>query len=257
MSGTANVPNTFANAVTATGAQLDANYSTIVAYVNDPTNRNNYAAGGAATNTVVLTFSPPVAGGYTTGLELTWKWGATNTGGVVLNANGLGDASVVNPDGSALAAGQGQAGSIAKAVYDGTRFIFISGGASPASAATVSAAANLSQFVPPGRMQNHPGVAKAWAAFSGTTTGTFSAADSYNVASIARVGTGTYVINFSTPFTSTNYVVLALLQGNGIGAGRATAPAISTGSVAINVFITSTNAATDQNNVYFVAYGSQ
>jgi hypothetical protein len=210
MSGTASVPNSFANAVTATGAQLDANYNTLVAYINDPTNRNNYVTdSGGATNTVVLSFAPAVVGGYTSGLELTWKWGATNTGAVVMNANGLGNANLVNPDGSALAAGQGSAGSIGKAVYDGTRFIFISSGATPATAAQVSAAVTLVPYVSPGRMQNHPGVSKAWAYFNGTATGTVTALASYNIASIVRGGTGTYSIVFSTAMASTAWAALA------------------------------------------------
>lgn len=203
MSGTASVPNSFASAVTATGAQLDANYTTIVAYVNNPTNRNNYAADGAATNTVVLTFAPPVVGGYTAGLELTWKWGVTNTGGVVLNANGLGNVAVVNPDGTALAAGQGQVGSIGKAVSDGTRFIFLAASSTPASPAQVSAAVTLVPFVSPGTMKNHPGVAKAVAYWNGTATGTVTADFGYNVSRIVRTGAGTYSVVMTTGFNST------------------------------------------------------
>lgn len=208
MSGTASVPNTFQAAVTATGLQLDQNYSTVVAYLNDPTNRNNFSADGGTTNTVVTTFSPPVVGGYTAGLELAWKWAATPTGGVVLNANGLGNIAVVNPDGSALLAGQGTVGGIGKSVYDGTRAIFLSP-PSPASAAAVSAAVTLAPYVSPGRMQNHPGVAKALAVWNGTATGTFSADAAYNVTNVTRVGAGSYSVVITTPFASTNWVALA------------------------------------------------
>jgi hypothetical protein len=256
VSGTASVPNTFASAVTATGAQLDANYSTIVAYINDPTNRNNYAADGAATNTVALTFSPPVVGGYTTGLELTWKWGQTNSGAVVLNANGLGNVAVVNPDGTALAAGQGTAGSIGKAVYDGTRFIFLASSATPASAAQVSAAATLVPFVSPGRMQNHPGVAKAWASFLGTATGTVTSASWWNVASVRRTGVGTYSVAFSTAFANTAYAVVGNLDASAVlstvGGTRAA------GGVMITTYSSSDAAVVDSGGlVNFVVYGAQ
>jgi hypothetical protein len=250
MSGTASVPNTFQSAVTATGLQLDQNYSTVVAYLNDPTNRNNYGADGGATNTVVVTFSPPVAGGYTAGLELAWKWAATNTGATVLNANGLGNINVVNPDGSALLAGQGVAGSIGKGVYDGTRAIFISP-PSPATAAAVSAAATLAPYVSPGRMHHHPGVAKAWAVWNGTATGTFSADAAYNVSSIVRMGAGTYSVIISPSFATTAYAALA---SSGqfmtiINAKFATACLVFTKDAA--------GAAADAGTVNFAAFGAQ
>lgn len=249
MSGTASVPNTFASAVTATGAQLDANYTTIVAYVNNPTNRNNYAADGAATNTVVLSFAPAIVGGYTAGLELTWKWGVTNTGGVVLNANGLGNVAVVNPDGTALSAGQGQAGSIGKAVSDGTRFIFLASSATPASAAQVSAAVTLVPFVSPGRMQNHPGVAKAWAVWNGTATGTIVAGASYNIGSIARLGTGTYTLSFTTAMASDNYAAAAM-RGNAFVNVYAT-----TGCEV--VFNNTSGTPADHTKVSYIFFGTQ
>lgn len=218
MSGTASVPNSFAAAVTATGAQLDANYSTIVSYVNDPTNRNNYAAGGAATNTVALTFAPPVVGGYTAGLELTWKWGVTNTGAVVANANGLGDINVVNSDGSALQSGQGVAGSIGKAVYDGTRAIFLAP-PSPATKAAMETATASATFVTPAQAGQHPAVAKAWASFNGTNTGTITALSRYNIASIVRTGTGTYSVAYITAFATTAYQCVSSGWSPGVRVG--------------------------------------
>lgn len=209
MSGTASVPNSFANAVTATGAQLDANFGTQVAYINDPTNRNNFAADGSATNTVILTFSPPVVGGYTTGLELTWKWGATNTGAVVLNANGLGNVSVVNPDGSPLAAAQGQIGSVGKAVYDGTRFVYLTSFGTPASKAVMQTASSAVSFVSPAQQSNHPAHPKAVAVWSGTATGTVLALYGYGVTNIVRNGAGTYIVNLSSPMTATVYPAFA------------------------------------------------
>lgn len=128
MSGAfAGVPNAFANAVTATGLQLDQNNNTLTAYLNDPTNRSNYAADGSSgTNTVVLTFSPPVVGGYTAGLGIAFKPAITNSGAVVVNANGLGNKNIVVPGGAALISGQLQAGDVYQAQYDGTRFVMIS-----------------------------------------------------------------------------------------------------------------------------------
>lgn len=221
MSGTAGVPNSFQNAVTATGLQLDNNFSANVSYLNDPTNRNNFATDGVATNTVNITFSPPVVGGYTAGLELTWKWGQTNTGGVVLNANGLGNIALVNPDGTALAPGQGIVGSIGKAVYDGTRAVFIGPPASPATQAAMETATASASFVTPAGLKYHPGAAKVACMFVGGTTGTFTPSFAYNVTSVVRKGTGTYSINFTTPFSAANYAVAGMAQLSNGGGGAA------------------------------------
>lgn len=217
MSGTAGIGTLFAAAVTATGAQLDANYDTLVVYLNDPTNRNNYGQGGAVTNTVAVTFVPPVVGGYTAGLELTWKWGTLNTGAVVLNANGLGSISLVNPDGTALQAGQGLAGSIGKAVYDGTRAIFLAP-PSPASKAAMQTATASATFVTPAQMVNHPGVAKAWAVVDGTATGTVLTTFGYGITQHVRAGTGTYVFSMTTPLANANYAVLSTNRSGGAAA---------------------------------------
>src|SRR5262252_5218169 len=106
MSGVLSIPNQFATALSSTVGALDVNFNTITAYVNDPTNRNNYVADTGSTNTIALAFSPPVVGGYTTGLDITWKQAFTNTSAVVINANTIGAASLVNHDGSAMVGGQ-------------------------------------------------------------------------------------------------------------------------------------------------------
>ena len=52
--------------------------------------------------------------------------------------------------------------------------------------------------------QINQGRAKAWITFDGTA-GTVSASDSYNFSSITDDGVGTYTLNFTTPFSNTNY----------------------------------------------------
>lgn len=59
-------------------------------------------------------------------------------------------------------------------------------------------------YVSPGRQQYHPGVAKSWVVFQGTGTVTIMA--SWGVNSVTDNATGDYTINFSTPFSSVNYV---------------------------------------------------
>lgn len=67
----------------------------------------------------------------------------------------------------------------------------------------------VDRAVVPGRMQHHPGVAKAWVVFQGT--GTVTVLASHNVSSVTDNGTGDYTVNFTTPFSSANYVA----TGNG------------------------------------------
>ena len=250
MSGTASVPNTFASAVTATGAQLDANYATIVAYINDPTNRNNYAADTGTTNTVAISFAPAVAG-YTAGLEITFKANIANTGAVVLNCNSLGNKNLFSPAGVALAGGEITSGQMVSAAYDGTQFQMISQAQNivAASAGTVSAALSNSTFVTPGRMKNHPGVAKAWATWNGTATGTIVAAAAFNVASIVHTGTGTYTISFTTAMADDNYSVAAA-RGNFVVQNYA-----ATG-MELNFFNVS-GAAANVTKVSFILFGNE
>lgn len=204
----AGVPTQFQNAVTATGLQLDQNFNTLTAYLNDPTNRNSYAAAGGSTNTLNITFAPPVVGGYTAGLAISWKWNVTNTGGVVVNANGLGNATLVNPDGSALQSGQGIVGSIGQAEYDGTQFIYLAP-PSPTSKAQMQTATASASFITPALAQNHPSAAKAWA----QVTATYGVAAGYNVSSIGVAGTGTVTIVFSNAMSSTVYPVVVSVDG--------------------------------------------
>ena len=258
MSGVLVVPNAFANAVTATGAQLDADFNTVTAYINDPTNRNNYVAdGGAATNTISLTFSPPVVGGYTAGLQITFKVANGNTGAVVLNANSLGNKNLFSPAGVALTGGEITSGQIIEAAYDGTQFQMLSQAQNliPATAATVSQALSNASFVTPGRMQNHPGVAKAYAGFVGTATGTIvggAFASLYNVTNVVRQGTGTYAINFATAMADTLYAVIVATSG--------VVARLQTRATTQCVFATFSDAGTTAGDfalVSFTAFGTQ
>ena len=184
MSGTLSVPNSFANAVTATGQQLDSNFTTAAAYINDPTNRNNYAVDSGGTNTIALSFSPAI-GGFTGGLELTFKAANTNSGGVVLIPNSIGTRTVVNADGTSLRAGQIRSGNVYKTVDDGTRAVFIG--------------------------PNIMGEAKALAWWNGTATGTITGSEreisGFNA--VSHGGVGTWSFSLSAPFSNTRYVVIS------------------------------------------------
>lgn len=120
MSGTASVPTQFQAAVTATGLQLDNNFNTIVGYLNDPTNRTNYAADGGTTNTLIINPSPAMTNGYSAGLTILFRASITNTGAVVANVNSLGNASVFDQQGRQLTVSAIVAGGMYAMSHNGT-----------------------------------------------------------------------------------------------------------------------------------------
>lgn len=77
--------------------------------------------------------------------------------------------------------------------------------ASVASQADMETATSLTAAVPAGRVKNNPGVSKAWA-YVTVSGGTPTLAANYNVTSITDSGVGTFVVNFTTAFSSASYV---------------------------------------------------
>lgn len=59
--------------------------------------------------------------------------------------------------------------------------------------------------VAPATQQSHPSAPKAWAIFNGTTGALIA---SYNVASVTRTAAGTYTVNFTTAFATSNYAAI-------------------------------------------------
>jgi microcystin-dependent protein len=80
-----------------------------------------YAADSGTANSIVAAFSPAITA-LSAGQEIVVKLANTNTGATGISVNGLAAVSVVNPDGSALNAGQIVAGEMLWLLYDGTRF---------------------------------------------------------------------------------------------------------------------------------------
>ena len=248
MPGSASVTNTFQ---AQTGAiplsQLDTNYTDITTFLNNPYNRANFATDTGTTNSIVLTFSP-APGGYTAGLEISWKQAVTNiTGTVYINANGLGAAVLLNPDGSSLSSGQLLTGAMYKGAYDGTRFTVQSGNAVPATNAQAATATNAITFISPTSAKYSPGAAKVWAEI----TATYGLVSSYNVASIAKGGTGTVTAIFTNPMASTQYAVIVSAHGANHGYDSAK----GVGTVVISI-LTSTSGAAVDADFCFVIYGS-
>jgi hypothetical protein len=79
----------------------------------------------------------------------------------------------------------------------------VAGGIEIAVQAEMEAATDVVLAVTPGRMQYHPGVAKAWVKFTSLTTTAITA--SHNVTSLTDNGGGDTTVNFTTAFSSANY----------------------------------------------------
>lgn len=91
-----------------------------------------YALDTGTTNNVVVTLSP-VPTQYTAGMEFRVKMANAPTGATVINANGLGNKSVVKSGGVALAGAEWAIGDIVSFKFDGTNFQVPSSGLSTES----------------------------------------------------------------------------------------------------------------------------
>ena len=85
---------------------------------------------------------------------------------------------------------------------------------SAASQAQMEAATSTTTYVSPGRMQHHPGMAKAWVKFTGTTINA-----SYNVASVG-FASGEAIITFTTPMSGSEYAVMVSYDDDARTAGN-------------------------------------
>lgn len=88
-----------------------------------------------------------------------------------------------------------------------------------ASQAEQEAGSSTTVATTPGRQHFHPSAAKAWVKFNGS--GTVAISVSNNVSSITDETTGRYTVNFSTSFSSADYAVAAIVEGNGANPNRA------------------------------------
>ncbi len=103
--------------------------------------------------------------------------------------------------------------------------------------------------VTPGRQHYHPSAAKAWVNCG--VTGNVLA--SYNVTSVTDTGTGEATVNYTTSFSSTNYVIVASVQAGSVLVSYAS-PA--TGSVLLRAF-SDVGAAIDPTAYSAAMFGDQ
>lgn len=92
---------------------------------------------------------------------------------------------------------------------DGTAVI----GPASASQAEMEAATDTAKMATPGRLQYHPGVAKAWAKTT-ISGGVPTLSRNYNISSVADNGVGDFTYNFATPFSGTDYAYAGICRSS-------------------------------------------
>jgi hypothetical protein len=154
----------------------------------------NYAvATGTANNYAVALPYPPDA--YFDGLTLNFKGNIANTGSSVINVNGLGNKTIVLPDGSALGAGDVPAGGVISLVYGGGSFQFQGASlsktilaiakAAEAAASATSSAASATTSATSATSSATSATSSATSATNSATSATNSAASATNSATSA------------------------------------------------------------------------
>lgn len=121
-----------------------------------------------------------------------------------------------------------------------------------ATQAQMETATSNTNFVTPGRAQNHPGVAKVWALVSGGVTATL--VTSYNVSSVSRLSQGRVQVKFNTPFSGSLYAAIANTSDGFCDAVVSSDTAA--GSCVVRAFVLANGSATDVD-FSMVAYGDQ
>lgn len=101
---------------------------------------------------------------------------------------------------------------------------------SAATQTNMEAGTSNTSAVTPAVQQFHPSAAKAWCTISYSAGGVPSLLSSYNVTSLIDNGVGDVIINFTVPFSSTNFITLTgyddqsirniLSNANSVSSGR-------------------------------------
>jgi hypothetical protein len=128
--------------------------------------------------------------------------------------------------------------------------------ASAADQAAMEAASSTTTYVSPGLFKNHPGAAKAWCMFNGTTTGTNAPTVGYNVTSVTRNSAGNYTANLTTAMSSVNYAICVIAGGISSNANSGHPSTLLTTSATF-YFRDSGGSSNDSSVVMFFAFGDQ
>jgi len=224
------------------------------------------SAGGVPS--ISSTLPTAVQGNITTlGTIATGVWNGT---GITVPFGGTGLATFTTAYG-VVCAGTTATGALQNAGVGAANQVFTSGGGGvlpswqsinvslpAANKPQQIAAASTAVYTSPFFQQFHPSSAKFWCYFNGNTAGTNAPLAGYNVASVTRLGAGQYQINFTTPFTTANYVVIATCGTVGASSATIYNNALATNNCQINA-VTISNAPIlgDPAIVMATGYGTQ
>ncbi len=114
---------------------------------------------------------------------------------------------------------------------------------------------STSKIPPPAYMIYHPGIAKGYCKFNGTTAGTNAPTGGYNVTNITRNSAGNYTVNHTNGWISPDYIVVGAITINGGTASAFSIASQTNSTTVIQVFNSSTGAAVDAANVYLAFFG--
>lgn len=131
-------------------SQLDSDFSTAAAAINDFATYSNYLTDtSGAPNQITVTIPVGTTFSYSAGVKLEVLLGNTTTSTAVqINVNGLGNKAVQNIDGSVPAVGQLIAGMILQLQYNGTVFLLVGAASKPGSIAPFTATAGGNVTLP-------------------------------------------------------------------------------------------------------------
>lgn len=143
--------------------------------------------------------------------------GAANTAQAtaILGASTLGQIIFTAPTTSqALSSlGGGAVGQQVFAASTTSQFTSLLGpGLTAATQAEVSARTVTDKYVPPGNMNPHPGLAKAWCWMS-VTAGVVTLRGAHNITEVSAIATGRYRFFMSSPMATSAYAVIATHSG--------------------------------------------
>jgi hypothetical protein len=175
----------------------------------------NYRVAGGTANALTVSLDPaPSSYAELVGVPLRIKAAAANTGLATLNVSSLGTKDILRPGGSALQAGDLQAGQIVEVIYDGTAFQMVSLGSVmvPGNFQVLKTPGTTSFVVPAGVTRIR---ARVWGAGGGGGGNTTAAAAGAGGGGGGGYAEGSYAVTPGATITVT--------VGAG-GAGGTTAP---------------------------------
>jgi len=136
--------------------------------------------------------------------------------------------------------------------YNATGESMVTHAESEATQAEMEAQTAVAHFVPPDLVKHSPGVAKAWCKFNGTSSDPITNDAAYNCDATTDVGTGDYTVNFTTNFSSSDYVFMG--WGNALHHVDDDGPAAGTYNFKS---LNSSHAKEDAARMFAVAFGDQ